>query len=203
MAKYASAADTVKIRECYDSIPAQMAKENRKFQYKVVRRGGSSSIFGASIEWLKLAGIVLKCQNIEHGYVPISAYADLSVFKLYMSDVGLLCMKTNLPQSIVLAGAENTFMGALTESYVAQQLAAGGHELFYWTSDGRAELDFALATQEGSVAIEVKKGVNTKGKSLRQFMGKYHPASSIRLSLKEFGETNGIKSVPLYATHCI
>ncbi len=82
MAKYASNTDSVKIRACYNSIPAQLAKENRKFQYKVVQKGGTTAIFGVSIEWLNLAGVVLKCQRIEHGYEPIPAYADLSSFKL-------------------------------------------------------------------------------------------------------------------------
>lgn len=89
MVKYASNADSVKIRACYNSIPAQLAKDNRKFQYKVVQKGGSASLFGASIEWLYLAGVVLKCQRISQVFEPISVYADLSAFKLYMGDVGL------------------------------------------------------------------------------------------------------------------
>ncbi|MDR2196635.1 MAG: DUF4143 domain-containing protein [Coriobacteriales bacterium] len=203
MARYASNSETVKIRSCFESIPAQLAKENHKFQYRVVRKGGSAAVFGASIEWLRLAGVVLKCQNVEHGYLPLSAYADLSAFKLYMADVGLLTMRTQLPHSIILSGHENTFMGALTENYVAQQLAAHGHELYYWTSDGRAELDFVTPTEEGIAAIEVKKGEHTKGKSLRIFMGKYKPNVVIRLALKEFGSYDGIRTVPLYATHCL
>ena len=92
MAKYATASDTVKIRGCFNSIPAQLAKDNKKFQYKVVQRGGSAALFGASIEWLVQAGIVLKCQKIEQGINPIAVYVDVSSFKLYMSDVGLLIM---------------------------------------------------------------------------------------------------------------
>jgi predicted AAA+ superfamily ATPase len=203
MAKYASPSETVKIRACYDSIPAQLGKDNRKFQYKVVRRGGSSTIFGASIEWLRLAGIVLKCRNTEHGYAPVSAYADLSAFKLYMSDTGLLTVKTALPHSIILSGAENTFMGAVTENYVAQQLAARGVDLYYWTSEGRAELDFVVQTRNKLTAIEVKRGEHSKGKSLRMFQSKYSPDECIRLSLRNFGYSDGIRAVPLYAVFCL
>ncbi|HNX78066.1 MAG TPA: ATP-binding protein, partial [Candidatus Rifleibacterium sp.] len=107
MAKYASNSDSVKIRACYNSVPAQLAKENKKFQYKIVQRGGSATIFGASIEWLNFAGVVLKCQKIQHATEPVSVYADLSSFKLYMGDVGLLTMKSGISQQTVLSGEPN------------------------------------------------------------------------------------------------
>jgi len=203
MAKYADSSDTVKIRACYNSIPAQLAKDNKKFQYKVIQKGGTASFFGTSIEWLTQAGVVLKCQNIEQGNIPISAYMDLSAFKLYSSDVGLLTMRTVIPHSIILGNTDNSFMGLLTENYVAQQLKAKGYELYYWTSNGIAELDFVMQTQDGVTAIEVKKGEHTKSKSLGVFRGKYAPYRSIRLSSKNFGDTGGILSVPLYAVFCI
>ena len=103
MAKYANAPETVKIRACFNSIPAQLAKENTKFQYKVIQKGSSAALFGASIVWLTQAGIVLKCQKIEHAQNPISVYSDLSSFKLYMCDVGLLVMKSGLAQLKILA----------------------------------------------------------------------------------------------------
>ena len=130
MAKYASAADTVKIRACYNSIPAQLAKENKKFQYKVVQRGGSASIFGEAIEWLSLAGVVLKCQKLDHAMNPIAVYADLSNFKLYMCDVGLLVMSAGVPQQTILTGEANLFMGSVTENYVAQALTANGQDVY-------------------------------------------------------------------------
>ncbi len=111
MAKYASNTDSVKIRACYNSIPAQLAKDNKKFQYKVVQKGGSATLFGASIEWLNLAGVVLKCQRISQAFEPIAVYADLSAFKLYMGDVGLLTMKSGISQQTVLSGEGNTFHG--------------------------------------------------------------------------------------------
>lgn len=203
MAKYASNTDSVKIRACYNSIPAQLAKDNKKFQYKVVQKGGSATLFGASIEWLNLAGVVLKCQRINQAFEPIAVYADLSAFKLYMGDVGLLTMKSGLSQQTVLSGEGNTFMGAVTENYVAQQLAAKGHDLYYWESSSTAELDFVLQKGNQIIGIEVKKGEHVRSRSLSVFVDSYKPAYSIRLSLKNFGEKDGLKSVPLYAAFCI
>lgn len=203
MAKYASNTDSVKIRACYNSIPAQLAKDNKKFQYKVVQKGGSATLFGASIEWLNLAGVVLKCQRINQAYEPIAVYADLSAFKLYMGDVGLLTMKSGISQQTVLTGEGNTFMGAVTENYVAQQLAAKGYDLYYWESRSTAELDFVLQKDNQIIGIEVKKGEHIRSRSLSVFVSSYKPTHSIRLSLKNFGEKDGLKSVPLYAAFCI
>ncbi len=203
MAKYSSNTDSVKIRACYNSIPAQLAKDNKKFQYKVVQKGGSSAMFGASIEWLSLAGVVLKCQRISQAFEPIPVYADLSAFKLYMGDVGLLVMKSGISQQTILANAGNTFMGAVTENYVAQQLAAKGYSLYYWESKNTAELDFVLQKGNQVIGVEVKKGEHVRSRSLSVFVDAYKPAYSIRLSQKNFGEKDGLKSVPLYATYCI
>lgn len=203
MAKYASNTDSVKIRACYNSIPAQLAKENKKFQYKVVQRGGSAALFGASLEWLSLAGIVLKCQRISQAAEPIAVYADLSAFKIYMGDVGLLAMKSGISQQTVLSGEGNAFMGALTENYVAQQLAAKDYNLYYWESNSIAELDFVLQKENQIIGVEVKKGENVRSRSLSVFVNSYHPAYSIRFSLKNFGEKDALKSIPLYAAFCV
>ena len=203
MAKYASNTDSVKIRAYYNSIPAQLAKDNKKFQYKVVQKGGSATLFGASIEWLNLAGVVLKCQRISQAFEPIAVYADLSAFKLYMGDVGLLTMKSGISQQTVLSGEGNTFMGAVAENYVAQQLAAKGYDLYYWESSSTAELDFVLQKGNQIIGIEVKKGEHVRSRSLSVFMSNYKPAYSIRLSLKNFGEKDELKAIPLYAVFCI
>ncbi len=203
MAKYAANTDSVKIRACYNSIPAQLAKENKKFQYKVVQKGGTTALFGVSIEWLNLAGVVIKCQKIEHGYEPIPVYADLASFKLYMSDAGILTMKSALPYHIILSGEGNTFLGALTENYVATQLTANGYDLYYWTSEYSAELDFVIMKDQKVYGIEVKKGEHVRSKSLSQFIKKYHPYRAVRFSAKNFGDENGIWSIPLYAAFCL
>jgi predicted AAA+ superfamily ATPase len=205
MAKYASNTESVKIRAAYNSIPVQLAKENKKFQYKLAQKGGGAAIFGAAIDWLHFAGVVLKCERIEQGMMPISVYRDLSAFKLYMSDVGLLTMKSGISQQTILAAGEidNSFLGAISENYVAQALATNHHGLYYWTSDGIAELDFVLQKGGDIIAVEVKTGMRTKSRSLNIFGQKYKPSYSIRISAKNFGFENGIKSVPLYAVFCI
>ena len=106
MAKYADAATSVKIRACYNSIPAQLAKENTKFQYKVVRRGGTAAIFGEAIEWLVFARTILKCPRLEHGFIPVNAYMDLADFKLYMSDIGMLTLSSGMPLQTILSPIE-------------------------------------------------------------------------------------------------
>ena len=205
MAKYSPAATSVKIRACYNSVPAQLAKENHKFQYKVVQRGGSATIFGESIEWLEYAGVVLKCKAVSQGNVPIAVYANQSNFKLYLSDVGMLTMQSGMPQSLILSNINesNTFTGALVENYVATALACNGHPLYYWKNDNTAELDFILQKGETVVPIEVKKGNRTHAKSFSLFMKTYNPEYGIRISTKNFGMSEGVKSVPLYAAHLI
>jgi len=205
MAKYATNTESVKIRAAYNSIPVQLAKENKKFQYKLAQKGGTATIFGAAIEWLVFAGVVLKCERLEQGFMPISVYRDLSSFKLYMSDTGLLTMKSGVSQQTILSAGEieNTFLGSVTENYVAQALANKRYGLYYWRNEGTAELDFVLQKGDDIVAIEVKTGTRTKSKSLNMFVSKYDPAYSIRISSKNFGFENNIKSVPLYAVFCI
>ncbi|MFT3952720.1 MAG: AAA family ATPase [Oscillospiraceae bacterium] len=204
MAKYASNSESVKIRACYNSIPAQLAKENKKFQYKVVQKGGSATIFGASIDWLSFAGIILKCQRIEQAIEPISVYADLSSFKIYMGDTGLLVMKSGMSQQTVLSGEPNLFMGAVCENYVAQTLAAKGYGIHYWTSAHSAALDFVIQKENQIIGIEVKKAQHVQSKSLFEFIKKYSPSYAIRLSEKNFGKAdNGVRIVPLYAAFCI
>ncbi|MCL2042274.1 MAG: ATP-binding protein [Bacteroidales bacterium] len=205
MAKYADAATSVKIRACYDSIPAQLAKENTKFQYKVVQRGGTATIFGEAIEWLNQANITLKCQRLEHGFIPINAYMDLINFKLYMGDIGILTLRSEIPLQTILSPIEtdNTFLGAMTENYVAQCFKAKKYRLAYWQSEGKAEIDFVLQIDGKVVPIEVKKGRRNRSKSLGVFMEKYKSEYAIRISKKNFGFENKVKSVPLYAVFCI
>ncbi len=205
MAKYADASTSVKIRACYESIPAQLAKENRKFQYSVVKRGATSTIFGEAIEWLNYAGIVSKCKKITQGIMPIKAYVDLSDFKLYLSDTGMLAMQSGLPPATILSTLETDipFLGAIAENYVAQCFAANGVPLHYWKNDNTAEVDFVIQQDVDVVPVEVKAGKRVRGKSFGLFMETYKCRHGIRISKKNFGFENGIKSVPLYAVFCI
>lgn len=204
MAKYASNSESVKIRACYNSIPAQLAKENKKFQYKVVQKGGTSSVFGVSLEWLKQAGVILECQRVDQGLQPLPVYADQTAFKVYMSDVGLLVKKSKMSVNTIVTGEANIFMGAVTENYIAQQLAAKNYSLYYWTvSNSQAELDFVMQKDDKICAIEVKKGEHVRSRSLSVFKQKYAPDCAIRFSQKNFGKTDDVISIPLYAAFLI
>ena len=204
MAKYASAEEAVKIRAAFNSIPAQLAKDNRKFQYKVVQRGASSSMFGASIEWLEQSGVVLKCKRILHGEDPISVSEDLSSFKLYMGDVGLLVAKSGLSLQTILLGEANTFMGAVTENYLAVQLAAMGYGIYYWAPENsQAELDFVLQAGGQVTASESKRGTHNRSRSLGMFIQKYKPGRAIRFSEENFYDTESVEALPLYAAFCL
>ena len=205
MAKYAEPSASIKIRACYESIPAQLAKENHKFQYSVVQKGGSTTIFGESIEWLKYAGVVLKCQKTTQGSMPIKVHVDLSDFKLYMSDVGILTMQSGMVAQAILSPLEtnNSFIGAIAENYVAQAFAANLIPLFYWKNDNTAEVDFVIQKGIDVIPVEVKAGIRVRSKSLGIFTEKYKCPYGIRISKKNFGFENGIKSVPLYAVFCI
>ncbi|MBF0479402.1 MAG: ATP-binding protein [Candidatus Omnitrophica bacterium] len=205
MAKYATPSETTKIMASFQSIPAQLAKDNRKFQYKIVQRGGSASIFGASIDWLCAAGLVIKCNKVDHGKLPLAVQQDFSSFKLYMGDVGLLTFKSGMPAHNILTTIEtnNTFIGAITENYVASQLRVNWNDLYYWASAHTAEIDFVIQDQNKIVPIEVKASAHTKSRSLSVYKEKYKPDYVIRISTKNFGFENNIKSVPLYAVFCI
>ncbi|MDD2402816.1 MAG: AAA family ATPase [Clostridia bacterium] len=204
MSKYASPSEATKVMACFNSIPSQLAKENHKFQYKVVQTGGSATIFGASIDWLTAAGVVMKCHKIEHGIMPPAVYQNLSCFKLYMGDIGLLTLKSRISPHSILSDIEgNLFVGSIAENYVAQTLKTNGYDLYYWESKNQAEVDFVIQRDEQIIPIEVKSGIHTRSRSLSVYVSKYKPAFSIRLSAKNFGVKNNIKSVPLYAAFCL
>ena len=171
----------------------------------MVQNGGSAAVFGESIEWLNFAGVVLKCQRITQGEIPLAVHSHLPDFKLYMADTGMLAMKSQIPVSLLLAenNEANTFLGAFAENYVAQALAASGKSLWYWKNDNQGEVDFVLQLDGGVAPVEVKRGLNTRSRSLLSFARQYNCPHAIRVSQKNFGFENGIKSVPLYAVFCI
>lgn len=203
MAKYAQAGDTVKIYAAYDSLPVQLAKDSKKFQYKLIKQGARASQYGDSIDWLIKAGIVYKCTRCSQGYLPSAAYQDLTAFKLYYSDMGLLSARTGMTLKRLLGNESEFFRGIFTENYVACALKSQGHELFYWESDGISEVDFLLTLGDHVIPVECKAGEHVKAKSLMVYREKYHPEYVIRISGKNFGMADGIKSVPLYAVFCM
>lgn len=204
MTKYAGPSESNKIISAFDSIPVQLAKDNHKFQYKVISKGASSGLFGASILWLKNSGIVNQVFKTK-AEIPLEMHKDLSSFKLYMSDVGLFVNKARYPLYQIDLKETPTMiaMGPLTEHYVANELRLHGYDCYYWESDGIAEIDFLIQKEFDIIPIEVKSSIHTKSRSLNLFKEKYQPPIAIRISEKNFGFENGIKSVPLYAVFCI
>lgn len=199
MAKYAVPADAVKIAACYRSLPAQLAKGNHKFQYRVVQHGGRAATYAAAIDWLITAGIVLPCTKVKAGELPLRAFEDASSFKLYSSDVGLLVQQAGIPKELILRDLPNLYLGAVTENYVAESLRTNGYELFYWTSDQTAEIDFLLQQGMDIIPIEVKKGTKVRSRSLDVYRKRYDVTKAIRFSERNFGQEGDLVSLPLYA----
>jgi len=204
MAKYTTLTEQIKINEIYNTIPAQLAKENRKFQYKLIGSNARAINYEIGLDWLVSSGIVLKCMKINEGKYPIAFFVNFLSYKIYMSDVGMLNTKGNALKSFILSSDYSVQVkGAMTENYVAQEFVANNHTLYYWESNNIAEVDFVLQLKDGVVPVEVKSATNTQSKSLKVFIEKYNPKYSIRISAKNFGFENNIKSVPLYAVFCI
>ena len=206
MAKYASPQETTRIMAAWGSVPAQLAKENQKFQYKVIRSGARAYEYETPLDWMKTAGIIHKCVRVREGRLPLSAYADNSSFKVYMVDTGLLCSKFGIPANAILHSPHSFdgFKGALAENYILLALVAYGAWPNYWSSPGKAELDFVFQDREGNIIpLEAKSADNVRAKSLGIFVSLYHPPFAIRVSARNFGFENNIKSIPLYAVFCL
>jgi predicted AAA+ superfamily ATPase len=206
MAKYATPQETTRIMAAWASVPAQLSKENHKFQYKVIKSGARAQDFESALDWLSAAGIIYKCVHVTQGKMPLSAYAENEAFKVYMMDTGLLCSKFDIAANVVLHTPHSFdgFKGALAENYICQALAVNGITPYYWSSPGKAEVDFVFQDREGNIIpLEAKSAENVRSKSLRSYTDTYKPAFTYRVSGKNFGFENGIKSVPLYAVFCI
>ena len=202
--KYAGSSQAKKIISAFDSIPVQLAKENHKFQYKVSSQGATSALFGSALLWLKNSGIVNQVFKVTP-QIPLEMHKDLASFKLYMSDIGLFVKKAGYPLYQIDLNSTPTMisMGALTEHYVANELKKNGYGLFYYESQGKAEIDFVIQKESDIIPIEVKASVHVKSRSLNLYMQNFKPKYAIRISEKNFGFENDIKSVPLYAVFCI
>jgi len=206
MAKNATPQETTRIMGAWASIPAQLAKENHKFQYKIIKSGARAKDYEVALDWLKAAGIINKCVRVAEGKVPLSAYADAGMFKVYIVDTGLLCSKLDIAANIVMHTPHSFdgFKGALAENYIMQALVANGINPYYWTSNGKAEVDFVFQDRNGNIIpLEAKSSENVRSKSLRSYTDIHKPEYSIRVSAKNFGFEGGIKSIPLYAVYCL
>lgn len=203
--KYTSYQEANKILAAFESIPAQLAKDNKKFQYKLIQKGGTSTIFGYAIDWLVNSGVTNKCYKTNIG-VPLKMYEQLDSFKLYMNDVGLLTNLSKFPLYLIKNQeiGNELMIGMLTENYVASCFKYNDLNLNYWQNDYQSEIDFVLQTEKGNIIpVEVKTSDHVKSRSLTNYINEYNPKYAIRISSKNFGFKNNIKSVPLYAVFCI
>lgn len=205
MSKYNTLNEIKKTRLAYDNITVQLSKKNTRFQYKLIKKGGRASEFENAIEWLTLSGIVSQVYKLEQVKKPLENYRDIDSFKIYVSDLGLLCAKKDLSANDILYMVDeiNDFKGGMTENYVNVQLTINGYRTYYWESARGAEIDFIIQRDGNLIPIEVKSADNTKAKSLKIYMETYTPAYAIKLSAKNFGFEDGKKTVPLYAAFCI
>ena len=192
-----------RIRMVWNSIPSQLAKENKKFLYGLVREGGRAKDYEAAIMWLSDCGLVHKVSRINTPKLPLKAYEDLKAFKLFVVDVGLLGCMTGLRQKTLLDGNDLfvEFKGALTEQYVMQQLSTISQiNTYYYTNDrGSCEIDFVIDTGETVIPLEVKAEENLRAKSLRAYHDKFQPETSIRISMSDYRREEWLLNLPLYA----
>lgn len=205
MSKYNNLNEIKKTRLVYDNITVQLSKKNTRFQYKLVKKGGRASEFENAIEWLVLSGIVSQIYKVEQINKPLENYRDIDSFKIYVSDLGLLCAKKELIPNDVLYMVDelNDFKGGMVENYVNSQLIINGYTTYYWESTRGAEVDFIIQREGKIIPIEVKSADNTRAKSLNIYMEAYRPDYAIKLSTKNFGFEDNKKTIPLYAAFCI
>lgn len=192
-----------RLRMLWNSIPAQLAKENKKFIYGLVREGARAKEYETAIMWLCDCGLVHKVSRVNAAGIPLRAYEDLKAFKLFVLDVGLLGCMAGLRQHTLLDGNDLfvEFKGALTEQYVCQQLKnIEDLDIYYYTNDrGSCEVDFVVDTGEKIVPVEVKAEVNLKAKSLKTYREKFLPEISVRTSMADFKKEEWLVNLPLYA----
>ena len=202
IAKHAPSAEVPRILEAWHSIPAQLAKENHKFQYKAIRSGGRAALYENAVSWLAAAAVGTKCTRVSEPLPPLKAFEEAQAFKLYRADTGLLAASYEaLPADVPPRNGKGArFRGALAESYVMQQLCSADVSPHYWGVPSKVEVDFIARDDQGAIVpIEVKSGANVRSNSLEAYRRKYDPPYVARLSTRNFGQEHFVKSIPLYA----
>lgn len=200
--KHAPSEIVTRIRMLWSSIPTQLARENRKFLYGLIREGARAREYETAITWLADCGLIHKVHRVKKPDYPLRAYQDFQAFKLFVLDVGLLGAMAGLNSKLILEGNRlfEEFKGALTEQYVLQQLATDEEmDIFYWSSDtAKAEIDFLIQSEDEIIPVEVKAEENLQAKSLKSFYNKYHPRLSVRTSMSDYREQEWMVNIPLY-----
>ena len=199
IAKYAEGTEKVKARSCFYSIPKQLAKDYKKFQYSLVERNGTARKFGGSLEWLFEAGIINFCYNLRCPELPLEGNAMNDAFKVYMRDTGLLmAMLEDGSQEDIIDGNLGIYKGAVYENIIADIFGKSGKKLYYFEQNGKLEIDFFIRKNKTATAVEVKSADNTKSKSMEAVFNKYGVKHGIKLSIKNVGGTTAFDSFPLY-----
>ncbi|MCP9756133.1 ATP-binding protein [Lacihabitans sp. CCS-44] len=204
-AKYAPNKIVPKIKLVWNSIISQLSKENKKFIYGQIKKGGRAKEFELAIAWLVDAGLILKINNLSKPELPLNAYAEFDNFKLYFLDIGLLNAMGGLEKQILLEknAILTEFKGALTEQYVCQQLFPKS-KLFYWSAPaGNAEIDFVFQKENQVIPLEVKAEENLKAKSLKVFVDKFENKNALRTSMSKFRKEDWLTNIPLFAAESI
>lgn len=197
--KYAAPVDIARIQNLWNSLPTQLAKENRKFLYKVVKTGARAREYEDALLWLEEAGLIYRVFNVAKPGIPLSAYQNLSAFKVYAFDCGILRRLAKLSPEAILSGNAGyiEFKGALAENAILQALIPQSDGLpYYWSSENRAEVDFLLQQRTHIIPIEVKAENRISGKSLAVYTSKFEPTLSIRYSMNNLKQTNRLLSLP-------
>lgn len=200
--KHAPISEVPRIRMVWNSIASQLAKENKKFIYGMLREGARAKDFGVAIEWLRDAGLIYKVSRTKSGELPLNAFEDFSIFKIYLLDVGLLSAINKLTADTLIAGNEifSTYKGALTEQYFFQQIRDKVDFVYYWSAENsRGEIDFIVQKEGKVIPIEVKAEENLRAKSLAAFVAKYPGLHALRFSMSDYREQNWMTNIPLYA----
>lgn len=200
--KHAPINELPRIRQVWQSIPTQLAKENKKFVYGLLREGARAKDYELAINWICDAGLLIKTNRITKPELPLSHYVEQDIFKLFLLDVGLLSTLSNIRPEIILEGNRifTEYKGALTEQFVHQQLTQKNYEgVYYWTNDrSTAEVDFVIQKVNEIIPIEVKAETNVHAKSFKLFCEKFNPSSAIRTSMLPYKEENWMTNIPLY-----
>ncbi len=198
--KHTTSIEANRISIIWNSIPSQIARENKKFLYQAAKNGARAREYEDAVNWLKNANVVNKIYNVTKPNMPLIAYNDLSSFKLYLNDVGLLRKKTNLSSRVIIEGDTlfQEFKGALTENYVLQTLVANGLEPYYYTFDNRYEIDFIMQYQNEIIPIEVKAGKSLNNTSLKVYNETHKPNIRIRFSMNNLNKDDNLINIPLF-----
>ena len=207
MSKYQDNANEIKkTRLTYGTVAVQLSKKNTRFQYKIIKTGARAAEYENAIEWLVSAGLLSRIYRAEQIEKPLENYKDIDDFKIYLSDMGLLAAQKDIRAEDIFFMEEELadFKGGMTENYVNTQLIRSGFRPYFWRNEkGTKEVDFVISLKSKLIPVEVKSGDNVASVSLNEYVKLFNPAYSIRISERNFGFENNIKSIPLYAVFCI